>query len=65
MPSKTWTIMAAGTAVLEYFDKGGEFDKIIRDSNGGICVQAGELDGLIKAIKELSLNKEKCSPLFT
>ena len=63
MPSKTWLIMAAGTAVLGYFDKGGEFEKIVHDNQCGVCVQAGELSDLTKTIKELSLNKEQCEKM--
>lgn len=63
MPSKTWLIMAAETAVLGYFDKGGEFEKIVHDNQCGVCVQAGELGNLTKIIKELSLNKEQCKKM--
>lgn len=60
MPSKTWLVMSAGTAVLGYFDKNSEFDKIINEANAGICVQSGNIDELIDVVKDLENNKNKC-----
>lgn len=60
MPSKTWLIMASGTAVLGYFDKGGEFDETIKQANCGVCVQAGNIKELVNAVKELVEHKDKC-----
>ena len=59
MPSKTWTIMATGTAILGSFDKGGELDNTLRDAKCGYCIGAGNAMKLAKEIKELFSNPQK------
>ena len=56
MPSKTWTIMATGTAIIASFDLGGEMERTIRDAECGYCVQAGDVSALAEKIEELSRN---------
>lgn len=53
MPSKTWTIMAAGTAIIGSFDIGGELDKTLREAECGYCVEAGDAGKLADAIQKL------------
>ena len=53
MPSKTWTIMATGTAIIASFDLGGEMEKTIKEAGCGYCVQAGDARALADAIVEL------------
>ena len=53
MPSKTWTIMATGTAIIASFDFGGEMEKTIKQAGCGYCVQAGNAKALAEAIEEL------------
>ena len=59
MPSKTWTIMATGTAILGSFDTGGEFDKTLREAECGYCVEAGNAEKLAEAIKNLYKNPDE------
>lgn len=59
MPSKTWSIMAAGTAIIASFDLGGEMEKIIKESNCGVCVPAGDSVELAKTINGLYIDQEK------
>ena len=63
MPSKTWTIMATGTAILGSFDTGGELDKTLREADCGYCVEAGNAEKLAEAIKELAVAPEKVKRL--
>ena len=63
MPSKTWTIMATGTAILGSFDTGGELDKTLREADCGYCVEAGNAEILAEAIKELAVAPEKVKRL--
>ena len=53
MPSKTWTIMATGTAIIGSFDMGGELDKTLRKAECGYCVEAGNAEKLTEAITNL------------
>ena len=56
MPSKTWSIMATGTAIIASFDLGGEMERTINESGCGLCVKAGDAKALADAIVML---KEK------
>ena len=59
MPSKTWTIMSCGKAVLANFDE-GELKHIVEDNKCGIFTKAGDLDGFVAAVKDLKCNVEMC-----
>ena len=59
MPSKTWTIMATGTAVLGSFDTNSEMDRILRQADCGLCVPAGDAAALADAIRDLSRQPDR------
>lgn len=59
MPSKTWSIMSAGRAVLANFDE-GELKQIVEQNGCGVFTQAGDLDGFVSAIETLSKDKGRC-----
>jgi glycosyltransferase involved in cell wall biosynthesis len=59
MPSKTWSIMSSGRAVLANFDE-GELKEIVENNQCGIFTKAGDLDGFVNAIVELSQKSEQC-----
>lgn len=63
MPSKTWMIMATGTAIIGSFDTGGELDKTLREAGCGYCVEAGDSSKLAETIKELHANPDKVSQM--
>ncbi len=63
MPSKTWTIMATGTAIIGSFDTGGELDKTLREADCGYCVEAGDAEKLAEAIKYLNYNPDEAKRL--
>ena len=53
VPSKTWTIMAAGKPVLASFDSDSELCKLIDRIGCGKHADAGDKEGLIKAVKAI------------
>lgn len=57
VPSKTWSIMAAGKPVLASFDKDSELCKLLDIIRCGIHVDAGDKDGLLMAIMQLYYNR--------
>lgn len=75
MPSKTWSIMSSGRAVLANFDE-GELKEIVEGgpstSSGtdsgtakpcGVFTKAGDLEGFVAAIEELSQQPERCAEM--
>ena len=56
MPSKTWTIMATGTAIIASFDLGGEMERTINRANCGVCIPSGDVVKLADAIDKLFRN---------
>lgn len=70
MPSKTWSIMSSGRAVLANFDE-GELKEIIEGASAGsaaarpcgVFTKAGDLDGFVNAIVELSQHPERCEEM--
>ena len=58
VPSKTWSIMSAKRPVLASFDKGYELDRVITESDCGVCVQAGDKEVLKDAILQLYSNRD-------
>lgn len=62
MPSKTWSIMSAGRAVLANFDE-GELKEILENNHCGVFTKADDLDGFVGAIEELSQHPECCAEM--
>lgn len=72
MPSKTWSIMSSGRGVLANFDE-GELKEILeggsafRQAQGprpcGVFTKAGDLEGFVAAIEELSQQPERCAEM--
>lgn len=74
MPSKTWSIMSSGRAVLANFDE-GELKNILEgcydndndnDNKVGACgvfTKAGDLEGFVSAIERLSQNPALCAQM--
>ena len=59
MPSKTWSIMSSGRAVLANFDE-GELKEIVENNKCGVFTNAGDLDDFVNAIVGLSEHQERC-----
>jgi glycosyltransferase involved in cell wall biosynthesis len=62
MPSKTWSIMSAGRAVLANFDE-GELKEILENNHCGVFTKADDLDGFVAAIEKLSQNPKRCAEM--
>ena len=70
MPSKTWSIMSSGRAILANFDE-GELKEIVNGSSAnsesikpcGVFTKAGDLEGFINAINDMSDNREMCDEM--
>lgn len=62
MPSKTWSIMSAGRAVLANFDE-GELKEILENHDCGVFTKADDLDGFVAAIEELSQHPDQCAEM--
>lgn len=62
MPSKTWSILSSGSAVLANFDE-GELETILEDNDCGVFTKAGDIDGFVSAIEGLSHNPAKCEEM--
>ena len=58
MPSKTWSIMSAGRAVIANFDE-GELKTILDENSCGIFTKAGDKEAFKNAILELYNDREK------
>ena len=63
VPSKTWSIMAAQRPILASFDDDSALAKLIREENCGIVANAGELNSLTDAIRQLYEDKERAIAL--
>lgn len=61
MPSKTWSIMSSGTAILANFDEGTEMQRIIENSKVGLFSKAGDVRKFVEAVLELYNNQEQCN----
>lgn len=63
MPSKTWSIMSAGTAVIANFDKDTDLQKIIEENEVGLFTEAGDVETFEKAVLELYGNPNLCKKM--
>ena len=54
MPSKVWSIIAAGRPVLASFDLDSELCEIIHKAGCGLCVPAGNEDAFVDAVCTLA-----------
>lgn len=62
MPSKTWSIMSSGRAVLANFDE-GELKEILEKNDCGAFTKAGDLEGFVSTIEKLSQHPEQCAEM--
>lgn len=56
MPSKTWSIMACNTPIIASFDVDSDLDKVLRDSNSGLCVPPADAKELASAIIDFKVS---------
>lgn len=60
MPSKTWSIMSAGTAVVANYDSGTDLQQIIESNEFGLFSNAGDVEGLRRDILKLYNDRDLC-----
>jgi colanic acid biosynthesis glycosyl transferase WcaI len=58
VPSKTYSILAAGRPVLAAIDPGTEVPRIVAESGGGVCVPPDDLTAFCDALERLASDPE-------
>lgn len=59
IPSKTFNVIAAGSAILAISPEGSELQKLVVSKQIGCCFKPGEVEKVIHWLKELADNEEK------
>ena len=62
-PSKTWSIMAAGTPVIANYDADTDLENLIRQNRLGVFTESGNSEQMANSILELSANRNLCVEL--
>lgn len=65
MPSKTWSILSAGTAVVANYDKGTDIENILLSNNIGLFSDADDVEAFAADILHLYNNPELCRQMGT
>ncbi|NLY45101.1 MAG: glycosyltransferase family 4 protein [Tissierella sp.] len=63
VPSKTYSYMMAGKAVIAIMSKDADISKDLIDNDAGYAIQVGESNKLVNAINELKNDKYKCKQM--
>ena len=63
VPSKTYSILAAGRPVLAAIDPGTEVPRILADSGGGVCVPPDDLAAFRQALQQLADDQSRRSKM--
>ncbi len=63
VPSKTWSIMGSGRAVLASFDEGTLLERVLLENNCGLFSHAGNAEELVSNILYLSTHKKICAQM--
>lgn len=61
VPSKTYYAMAAGAAIIALCDGECEIAQMVRNHNCGVVVSPGDEEAMVRAIQQLSVDKERLS----
>jgi colanic acid biosynthesis glycosyl transferase WcaI len=59
VPSKTYSILAAGRPVLAAIDPGTEVPRIVEASGGGVCVPPDDPDAFVAAVGDLLADPQR------
>ena len=62
-PSKTWSIMAAGQAMIACFDTDSELCRFVQEGNCGIVAEPDSSEALAQAIRTLYANQSMCQQM--
>ncbi len=60
VPSKTWSIMAAGKPVIASFDEDSELTELLRTEQSGLCSDADDLSGFVANILRMYNDRDTC-----
>lgn len=60
MPSKTWSILSAGTAVVANYDRGTDIENILLGNNIGLFSDADDVEAFATDILHLYKNPDLC-----
>ena len=59
VPSKTWSIMAAGRPILASFDADSELVRLITKTQSGLYVDADDVNGFVETVIKLHANEHE------
>jgi glycosyltransferase involved in cell wall biosynthesis len=63
MPSKTWSILSAGTPVVANYDKDTDIETILESNKIGLFSDADDVDGFVEAILTLYRDRNLCAEM--
>lgn len=63
MPSKTWSILSAGTPVIASYDSGTDLERILTYNQLGLLVEADDAEALANAILQMYNNRAMCQEM--
>ena len=60
-PSKTWSIMSAGTPVIANYDEDTDLERLVRDNGLGVFSAADDSEQMAQCIMDMYNNRELCA----
>ena len=60
-PSKTWSIMSAGTSVIANYDEDTDLERLVKDNGLGVFSAADDSEQMAERIIEMYNNRELCA----
>ena len=60
-PSKTWSIMSAGTPVIANYDEDTDLERLVKDNGLGVFSAADDSEQMAERIMEMYSNRELCA----
>lgn len=60
-PSKTWSIMSAGTPVIANYDEDTDLERLVKDNGLGVFSAADDSEQMAQRIMEMYNNQELCA----
>lgn len=63
MPSKTWSILSAGTPVVASYDSGTDLERILTNNGLGLVSEADDAEALAHAILQMYNNRAMCQEM--
>lgn len=59
VPSKVYSILAAGRSVVAVVDRGSEIDRLVTHAGAGVVVAPGDIEALDAAVRSLALDPSR------